>query len=99
MRRHAKACGYNLNHRARKITSADFDKFDLIVAMDNDNVADLRYLAPNKKAASKVVPIGHYLPANAPVDYVPDPYYGDDRDFRLVIHLLELAASSFFAEN
>src|SRR5690606_33971997 len=41
----AKKRGYELVHRARKFTAQDFDRFDLVVAMDRDNYSNLQRLA------------------------------------------------------
>lgn len=76
--------------RARKITIADFEKFDTIYAMDKDNLKELLHLAPNDTAKNKVKLL---LSAAYPNknDDVPDPYYGDLEDFNSVFTLLENA--------
>ena len=93
MRAHALRHGYTLTHHSRPICSDDFDRFDLIVAMDDKNRTRLLHLAPTPKAASKIVMMASYLLHHPEASYIPDPYYGDDRDFELVIELLEDACA------
>jgi protein-tyrosine phosphatase len=73
--------------RARQVHVSDFDTFDLILAMDENNYNDLLRMAPSPAHHGKVRPIlafAHGTPAD-----VPDPYY-DDR-FQLVYDLLDEA--------
>ncbi|MEI4469867.1 low molecular weight protein-tyrosine-phosphatase [Frigidibacter sp. MR17.24] len=66
--------GYDLAPlRARQVTRADFDRFDLILAMDGDNLANLRRIAPAGARAR----IAAFLPGG---DAVPDPYFTGDFD-------------------
>ena len=88
MRRHASQHGYRLTHRSRPVTPEDFHKFDLIVAMDENNVKGLKAISPSEEASRKIVLMADYLRKHD-YSYVPDPYYGDDEDFELVIDLLE----------
>lgn len=89
MRQHALRHGYRLTHRSRPITPADFDRFDLIVGMDEKNLRRLRSLAPTPADAKKVVGMAGYLRHHSEHRIVPDPYYGGDADFELTIELLE----------
>ncbi len=82
--------GYNFTHRCRQVRPDDFDRFDLIIGMDDNNLRNLRLLAPSREHWSKIVPIASHLkPEEGKL--VPDPYYGTDRDFDHVISLLEAA--------
>ena len=86
----ARARGYDLSPlRARQVSRADFDTFDLILAMDRDNLADLRAMAPEGGArlALFLDPLGG--------DDVPDPYY--TRDFDGALRLIEQAAKAWAA--
>ncbi len=75
--------------RARKVSESDFDEFDLIIAMDSSNVADLERIRPaNAKAALQKMMDFH--PAKQPPD-VPDPYYGGMDGFTYMCELLESA--------
>ena len=89
MRVHTRPRGYELTHRARKVNSADFEDFDLIVGMDAGNVDDLRSLAATIEQERKVVMMGDYIRLYPNYDYVPDPYYEGSEGFELVLDLLE----------
>ncbi|HTR53216.1 MAG TPA: low molecular weight protein-tyrosine-phosphatase [Kofleriaceae bacterium] len=82
--------GYELDHRARQFTTADFDRFDLIIAMDRDNLAHLRTIARGRGD-----PPIHLLRAfepGAPENAeVPDPYGGAGDDFDRVLDICERA--------
>lgn len=74
-------------HRARQFTTADFDAADLIVAMDDSNVAALRRIAPPGGMA-KVRLLLSYV-ADATDREVPDPWYGGDDGFEVALSLVE----------
>lgn len=91
MRAHARKHGYELTHRSRPILPEDFHKFNLIVAMDNRNYDKLQRMAYTEGVdESIVVKMADYLQHNS----IPDPYYGTERDFELVIELLEDACQN-----
>ena len=95
MRRHASRRGYNLTHRARPITSDDFEKFDIIVAMDESNRRNLMRLAYSPEQQEKIVMMGNYIvKLRAHYDYVPDPYYEGAEGFELALDLLEDACEN-----
>ena len=94
MRVHARRRGYELTHRARRVTSDDLAEFDMIVAMDAANADDLRLLAASPEDAGKVVMMGDYIRFNRHYDYVPDPYYEGSEGFELVLDLLEDACEN-----
>ena len=89
MRIHARQRGIELNHKCRKVTSADFDDFDLIIPMDSSNESDLRRLAPSLEVARKIIPMAAFVDDSFGYDYVPDPYYEGAEGFELVLNLLE----------
>lgn len=81
--------GYNLTSISRKVRpSSDFENFDLIIGMDDQNIADLTRIAPDAKAKSKIRKMTDYC-SRLRHKSVPDPYYGDSRDYELVIDILE----------
>jgi protein-tyrosine phosphatase len=81
--------GIRLEGAARQVTVADFDAFDLIVAMDAANARDLQRLAPDDAARAKVVLLRGYDPeADGALD-VPDPYYGGEDGFETVLDIVE----------
>ena len=101
MRRAAQARGMTLTSVARQVTGADFDRFDLIVAMDASNLERLaeeaEVLSSDGLAAGRLRMLGSFLPyanpAAAARDHqeVPDPYYGDGNGFATVLDLLDAA--------
>lgn len=89
----ALARGYDLSDlRARQVTTEDFDRFDLIVAMDGDNLRDLKGMRPASARAALHL-FTHYAPDTTDVgpDHVPDPYY--TRDFDGTLDLIESCAN------
>jgi protein-tyrosine phosphatase len=73
--------------RARRIAPEDFDDFDLILAMDETNLAELRALAPENKRIHLF--LGY---ATGRAEEVPDPYYGVDGGFTAVYHMIRDAS-------
>lgn len=99
MRVHARRRGYELTHHARRVCPSDFDEFDLIIAMDDGNVAQLRRLAPTAEGMAKVRPMAEWLRGIATRhDHIPDPYYEGAEGFELVLDLLENALSNLYLD-
>lgn len=69
-----------LNHKGRQFSAKDFDNFDLIVAMDSTNKDNILKLARNDSDHKKVVFMRHYDHIKSGGN-VPDPWYGDVKDF------------------
>lgn len=88
MRCHASFRGYDITHLSRPVQKSDFEKFDLIIGMDNQNVRDLQLLAETEQQRDKIQKMTIYCP-EFNRDTVPDPYYGGDAGFELVINMLE----------
>ena len=89
MRQHAAARGYRLTHRSRPVGVDDFDRFDLVVAMDHDNLRRLERFAQREgKAWHEVVLLSDYLRRHQSAT-VPDPYYGGPEAFELALDLIE----------
>lgn len=97
MRKAAEQHGYNLTMRARQVRSDDFNKFDYIVAMDRENIQDLRRIAQSKRQADKILSMADYLREHPGQETIPDPYYGVERDFHFVIELLEDAVKGLYS--
>lgn len=89
MRAAGKRRGYNFTHRSRKVRSEDFERFDLLLAMDDSVYESLTRLAPTVEALQKLERMADYLPAHFGYDYVPDPYYEGAEGFELVLNMLE----------
>lgn len=87
--------GINLTHRARAFVADDFSRFDYIVAMDKQNKADILRLQP-KQGGAKVVLMRDFDPEQ-PGAEVPDPYYGELKDFEEVYQLLERSCTVFLS--
>jgi len=78
--------GYVLASVARQVTREDFERFGLIVAMDRENLRDLRDLEPRPRGQVKL--FSDFLPLDYPRD-VPDPYLGEagfDRALDIIEH-------------
>ncbi len=86
----ALARGLNLGDlRARKFIAADFDRFDLIIGMDDNNIADIEALRPPGNE-TPVRLLTDFAPETG-ADHVPDPYY--TRDFDGALDLIETAVN------
>lgn len=83
----AKQRGIVLKGSARQFTHADFEKFDLILAMDRDNFAEICYLDPGGKYKDKIRLMCDFCTHHT-LKEVPDPYYGGPEGFNQVIDLL-----------
>lgn len=88
MRMHGSRRGYKLDSRSRPVTLDDFYDFDLIIGMDDSNIADLRRKAPDADSLGKIHRMMEFS-RNKLYDHVPDPYYGGASGFELVLDLLE----------
>ncbi len=87
----ARRRGYDMSMiRSRKVTVADFDDFDLIIAMDRQNLRDLRDVQPTGSKAR----VELFLPYAPELhrDEVPDPYYEDN--FPAVFDMIEIASQA-----
>lgn len=83
--------GYDISDlRARQLVAEDFQRFDLLLAMDRSNLQQMRRLAPPGTAAQLRLFLD-YAPA-LQLTEVPDPYYGQAAQFEHVIDLCEAAA-------
>jgi protein-tyrosine phosphatase len=89
-RQAAAARGYRLDSCARQVTAADLARFDLIVAMDRDNLEYLDRLDRDGRHEAKLRLLSSFLPPGGPED-VPDPYYGGAKGFDRVLDMIEAA--------
>jgi protein-tyrosine phosphatase len=88
--------GYDLGAlRARVVEPADFERFDLILAMDRENLKVLRRRAPTH-AHERLRLFLEFAPEAAPED-VPDPYYGGPNGFEEVLDLVEATTRGLLA--
>lgn len=98
MRRCGERHGYVFDHRARQFSVADFDRFDLIAVMDHENYHDVARQARSAADRQKIIRMSDYLRHHPGQQTVPDPYYGDDRDFEFAVELLEDACEGLLDE-
>lgn len=89
MRVAASRRGYNLTHRSRKFREEDYDRFDMIIVMDDSNYENVVRLAPERKYLDKVYRFVEFSKSYPEWSYVPDPYYEGHEGFELVLDLLE----------
>jgi protein-tyrosine phosphatase len=88
--------GYDLTAlRARIVEPVDFERFDLILAMDRENLRVLRHRAPDT-AHERLRLFLEFAPPGGPED-VPDPYYGGPNGFEEVLDLIEAATRGLLA--
>ena len=73
--------------RARQFSRADFDKFDIIYAMDTNNYTHIISLASSKTERKKIKMILNEINPNT-YQSVPDPYYGGENGFQDVYNML-----------
>ena len=97
--RHAKSHGYKINKLvARQVSADDFRDFDLILAMDSQNLADLQAIkddmAESEEDLAKLALFSEEDPTYCGSD-VPDPYKGDNDDFEEVIERIESSAQAW----
>jgi protein-tyrosine phosphatase len=91
MSKHAAKRGYKLSSKSRKFNpKKDFDEFDYILTMDDNNYKDILSSDIDKKYRHKVQKISNYFENNGYTE-VPDPYYGSSHEFEKVLDLLEEA--------
>jgi protein-tyrosine phosphatase len=86
---HARRRGVEIGaQRARQVEAADFDAFRFILAMDDDNIANLERIRPENHANAPQLLMAYARGADAPKT-VPDPYYGAPDGFERVLDLIE----------
>jgi protein-tyrosine phosphatase len=96
----ARARGIELVGTARQVRGSDFEEFDLLLAMDEENLRDLLAVAPDTDARAKVTLLREFDPAAVAAASlsVPDPYYGGERGFEDVLDLVQAACEGLLAE-
>jgi protein-tyrosine phosphatase len=82
--------------RARPVESADFNRFEYILAMDQDNYRNLERICP-QGAERKLMLFMDFAPHLRTRD-VPDPYYGGESGFERVFDMVEAASAGLLAE-
>ena len=89
----AQGRGYDMSKmRGRAIEAADFERLDLILAMDRQNLEALRQKCPPDKAER--LRLLMEFARRHPLADIPDPYYGNAQGFELVLDMIEDACAS-----
>ncbi len=88
MRTAASSRGFDLTSRARMVHPRDFAEFDLVIAMDQANLKELRTYP--EASVGNVQLLSEYLEPHWPRE-VPDPYLGEETAFFTVLDMLEAA--------
>lgn len=89
--------GLRVDGRARRVTAVDFDRFDIILAMDRANLRDLFDLAPTREAQARTRLFRTYDPG-AESDEVPDPWGGPEAGYDETVRIVRAAARGLVAE-
>jgi protein-tyrosine phosphatase len=88
--------GVELTGAARQVDEADFEHFDLMIAMDRSNRDALRRLAPDDEAQERVRLLREF--GDREDSDVPDPYYGGEDGFAEVLDIVERCCSALLDE-
>jgi protein-tyrosine phosphatase len=91
----ARARGVALESVARQVVLDDFEEFDLVLAMDSENLRALTRLASDEEQRARIRLLREFDPASegaADLD-VPDPYYGGEHGFEAVFDLVQAACA------
>jgi protein-tyrosine phosphatase len=89
MRKVAAQHGLHYRGQARQFRQLDFNKFDLIIAMDTENKENLKRLARSDQEKDKIHLMREFDPDSTPNASVPDPYYGGMDGFEEVYQIVE----------
>jgi protein-tyrosine phosphatase len=94
----ARRHGIELGGTSRRVEGGDLRRFDHIIAMDGDNLRDLRKLADRAAADADIRRLREFDPrGNGDLD-VPDPYFGGDAGFENVHDMVERSCRALLAE-
>ena len=88
MQKHARLRGYELNSISRPFENDDFELFDWIITMDEDNYQQIKWFDQSNNYTYKIRRMTDFC-SSSQVSEVPDPYYGGDQGFENVLDLLE----------
>ena len=88
MREHASLRGYELNSISRKFMQQDFENFDWIITMDENNYSQIKMLDQWDNYNYKIRRMTDFCETHK-ITAVPDPYYGGSQGFETVLDILE----------
>ena len=89
--------GYEVSGKSRPLKESDLRHYDLLLTMDEDNLADTLRLDKSGDAGGKIKPFVDYLTEHE-AERIPDPYYGGEDGFGHVIELLEDGCANLLAD-
>jgi protein-tyrosine phosphatase len=89
----ARKNGVSIDHLGRQLSAQDLEYFDHIFAMDNSNLRNIQALPNADKYNDKIRLMRDYDPVGTGGE-VPDPYYGQERDFQEVFEILDRSAET-----
>lgn len=87
--------GVGIKHRGRQVQLSDFRDFAYIIAMDNNNLENLKQLKLQSRFPDIEIFLMRNFASGAHGLPVPDPYYGTEENFEEVYHILEEAIAGF----
>ena len=80
--------GVELHSRARRFKPSDIEYYDLILAMDRENLTNVQRLDSNGQQAGKITMMRAFDPNSGDDEEVPDPYFGGMKGFETVFEVL-----------
>lgn len=80
---------------SRQVVEQDFEYFDYILAADHSNLSNLKDICPAEHQHKLSLFLSH---GDSDYEEIPDPYYGGDQGFELVLDLIEEASEAFLAK-
>ncbi|CAM5457570.1 low molecular weight protein-tyrosine-phosphatase [Streptomyces tanashiensis] len=89
--------GYTSEHTARRFRSSWFPALDLVIALDEGHLRELRELARTPDEAARIRLLRSYDPAAGAGLDVPDPYYGGREEFEECLEMVEAASEGLLA--
>ena len=89
MRQTAQSKGIKLESRAQQFQSKDFNRFNLVLAMDHSNLIRLSEIAPSTLPKNKLMLFRSFDPESTKDQDVPDPYYGGAKGFEEVYSMVK----------
>jgi protein-tyrosine phosphatase len=89
MRQTAQSKGIKLESRAQQFQGKDFNRFNLVLAMDHSNLVRLSEIAPSTLPKNKLMLFRYFDPESTNDQDVPDPYYGGSKGFEEVYSIVK----------
>ncbi len=84
----AESHGITLDSHARQVQSEDTNRFDILVAMDHENLRNLERMASEEEGSAEIHLLREWDPEKSEGDEVPDPYYGGPTGFENVYRMI-----------